>query len=40
MMDEKRIKKEMKELELKLEYRFKDVSWLAKAMGVYKNRSS
>ena len=32
-MDEKRIEKEMRELELKIHYHFNDISWLAKAMG-------
>ena len=35
-MDKKRIEKEMRELELKINYHFNDISWLAKAMGSIK----
>lgn len=35
-MDKKRIEKETRELELKLHYYFKDISWFAKAMGSIK----
>ena len=35
-MDEKRIEKEMRELELKIHYHFNDISWLAEAMGSIK----
>ena len=35
-MDKKRIEKEMRELELKIHYRFNDISWLAEAMGSIK----
>lgn len=35
-MDKERIEKEMHELEEKIEYHFKDISWLAKAMGPIK----
>ncbi len=35
-MDDKRIEKEMRELETKINYHFIDVSWLAKAMGSIK----
>lgn len=33
---QKRIEKEMRELELKLHYHFNDISWLAKARGSIK----
>ena len=35
-MDDKRIEKEMRELESKLNYQFKDISWLSKAMASIK----
>ena len=35
-MENERIEKEMRELELKLHYHFNDISWLAEAMGSIK----
>lgn len=35
-METKRIENEMRKLEIKIDYHFNDISWLAKAMGSIK----